>query len=187
MPVSRAATPEPPHQLGLVIDFVNTAELETGADELASAHDLGIWLAGNDLLDPGGAAIRESQLQQAIRLREALRALMLGHNGAAPDPGAAAELEQVARRGKLTVHFASDGSSHLAADAHGFARSLALLLIPVIESGADGSWDRVKACRAEDCYWAFYDQSRNRSGVWCEMAACGNRAKVRAYRSRKPD
>jgi predicted RNA-binding Zn ribbon-like protein len=49
---------------------------------------------------------------------------------------------------------------------------------------SDGTWARVKACRAEDCRWAFYDFSRNRSGTWCDMAVCGNRAKVRAYRAR---
>jgi predicted RNA-binding Zn ribbon-like protein len=32
----------------------------------------------------------------------------------------------------------------------------------------------------------FYDNSKNHSGTWCQMAECGNRAKVRAYRARKP-
>jgi predicted RNA-binding Zn ribbon-like protein len=51
---------------------------------------------------------------------------------------------------------------------------------------SDGSWQRVKACRADDCHWAFYDFSRNRSGTWCDMAVCGNREKVRSYRERAP-
>ena len=42
----------------------------------------------------------------------------------------------------------------------------------------------VKACPADDCRWAFYDRSRNRSGTWCDMSDCGNRAKARAYRKR---
>jgi predicted RNA-binding Zn ribbon-like protein len=176
---------EPPHRLALVIDFVNTLDLETGIDELATPHGLAAWLVDRNLLDPRGALIEETQREQAIRLREALRALMLGHNGVAPAREAAQELEQAAHRGKLAVRFASDGSSRLAAEAKGLAGSLAQLLIPVVDSAADGSWDRVKACRADDCLGAFYDHSRNRAGVWCEMAACGNRAKVRAYRSRK--
>ena len=32
--------------------------------------------------------------------------------------------------------------------------------------------------------WAFYDHSRNRSGTWCEMGKCGNRAKARRWRER---
>jgi predicted RNA-binding Zn ribbon-like protein len=50
---------------------------------------------------------------------------------------------------------------------------------------ADGTWSRLKACRADDCLWAFYDGSRNHSAAWCSMASCGNRAKARAYRSRQ--
>ena len=48
------------------------------------------------------------------------------------------------------------------------------------------AWSKsVKACQADDCHWAFYDSSRNRSGRWCDMAVCGNREKVRAYRSKR--
>jgi predicted RNA-binding Zn ribbon-like protein len=174
-----------PHQLDLVIDFVNTLELETGVDELASARELTSWLVDRQLLEPTSARLRGAQREQAVRLREALRTLMTTHNGAAAHKQAARELEQVAVHGGLTVHFADDGSSQLLARAKGFAGSLARLLIPVAEAGADGSWQRVKACRADGCAWAFYDHSRNRSGVWCDMALCGNRTKVRAYRAKK--
>ena len=44
---------------------------------------------------------------------------------------------------------------------------------------------RVKKCRAEDCNWLFVDSSRNRSRRWCDMADCGNRAKVRRYYRRQ--
>jgi predicted RNA-binding Zn ribbon-like protein len=47
-----------------------------------------------------------------------------------------------------------------------------------------GDWGRLKLCPADDCRWAFYDRSRNRSRVWCDMADCGNLAKVRGYRAR---
>jgi predicted RNA-binding Zn ribbon-like protein len=40
-------------------------------------------------------------------------------------------------------------------------------------------------CAAEDCRWAFYDRSRNRSRTWCSMEECGNRAKARSYRARQ--
>lgn len=46
--------------------------------------------------------------------------------------------------------------------------------------------DRVKYCAADDCGWIFVDGSRNRSRRWCDMSDCGNRAKVRRYRERKP-
>jgi predicted RNA-binding Zn ribbon-like protein len=43
----------------------------------------------------------------------------------------------------------------------------------------------MKTCRNPACRWAFYDTTRNRSAVWCDMAACGNRAKARSYYARR--
>jgi predicted RNA-binding Zn ribbon-like protein len=43
----------------------------------------------------------------------------------------------------------------------------------------------MKACAADDCQWAFYDSSKNRSRTWCSMDVCGHRAKTRAYRARR--
>jgi len=53
------------------------------------------------------------------------------------------------------------------------------------ESMVAGTWSRLKVCPADDCQWAFYDHSKNRSGTWCSMKVCGNRAKVRRYRERR--
>ncbi len=81
--------------------------------------------------------------------------------------------------------FGGDGAIDFAPRDTGFAGTLAKLLVPVVLGAADGTWERVKACQAEDCHRAFYDYSRNRSARWCDMAACGNRAKVRSYRARE--
>jgi predicted RNA-binding Zn ribbon-like protein len=43
----------------------------------------------------------------------------------------------------------------------------------------------VKICPADDCLWAFYDESRNGSRQWCSMDDCCNRAKARAHRARQ--
>src|ERR671917_17466 len=58
------------------------------------------------------------------------------------------------------------------------------MLAIVAHAQSEGTWDRLKSCPADNCRWAFYDRSRNRSAVWCNMAVCGNRAKVRSYRER---
>ena len=175
-----------PNGLDLVIDFVNTLDPDDGTDALATADGLAGWLSGRGLITDDQAELTDSDRQVALRLREALRALMLENNGEAADPGAAEELELTARRGQLGVHFDANGSVAMRPAAGGLAGALAALLVPVVDAGRDGSWQRVKACRADDCQWAFYDRSRNRSGVWCEMAVCGNREKVRAYRARAP-
>jgi predicted RNA-binding Zn ribbon-like protein len=176
---------KPPHELGLVIDFVNTLDPDEDSDDFATPEGLRGWLTERRLLDAHAAPLGEAERGQAVHLREALRALLLEHNGGGRDEGAAQELERVARHGELAVRFGAGGNAQLAPGARGFAGALAAVLVPVADAAPDGTWLRVKACRAGDCLWAFYDRSRNRSGVWCSMAVCGNRAKVRSYRSRE--
>jgi len=171
-----------PHQLDLVIDFVNTYELDTGEEALADPAGLSAWLAGRGLLGEGEQAGPED-LARALELREALRRTMLANNGGPDADADAALLERAARRGELSVRF-RDGASLLEPCVEGPDGALAALLAPVAEAMSDGTWARTKACRADDCHWAFYDFSRNRSGTWCDMAVCGNREKVRAYRAR---
>ena len=43
---------------------------------------------------------------------------------------------------------------------------------------------RVRACAAGDCGWWFLDDTKNRSRRWCDMKLCGNREKLRRFRSR---
>ena len=49
----------------------------------------------------------------------------------------------------------------------------------------DGTWQRLRPCANASCRSVFWDGSKNRSGRWCSMEACGNQAKVRAYRERE--
>src|SRR5437879_4808187 len=98
-----AKAQESPHGLDLVIDFVNTRDVEQGTDELATADGLTGWLAARDLLERPAAA-SEGDRRRAVRLREALRGLMLENNGG-PGSDGWQELERAARDGKLSVHF----------------------------------------------------------------------------------
>ena len=44
---------------------------------------------------------------------------------------------------------------------------------------------RLRRCANSECGWLFLDESRRGNRRWCEMAACGSRAKARAYYERK--
>ncbi len=181
MPVSRDSSL--PHDLDLVVEFVNTRDIDRGSDELATPDRLAAWLCERRLV-ASDTRIGTTELEQATELRGALRAALLEHNGASTGGGVQA-FEEVAERGGLSVCFGGDGTVRLAPRASGFAGALAHLLVPIAQATGDGSWERVKACAADDCQWAFYDRSRNRSARWCDMAVCGNRTKVRAYRSKR--
>jgi len=43
---------------------------------------------------------------------------------------------------------------------------------------------KLRACASSDCGWWFVDDTKNRSRRWCDMKLCGNREKLRRFRSR---
>jgi predicted RNA-binding Zn ribbon-like protein len=167
----------------LIRDFVNTRELLDGSEELAAPADVAAWLAGRGLLAPGVAA-SPTDLRRALELREALRCLLLANNGLdVPRGGAYGVLREAARRARVELAFGGSGSELVPA-ADGIDGGLGRILAAVHSAMADGSWQRLKACRASDCEWAFVDTARNHSRSWCSMASCGNREKARAFRER---
>jgi predicted RNA-binding Zn ribbon-like protein len=129
---------------------------------------------------PGDLATLEafvnSDDERETAFRDALRAVLVDKR----DPEAIAALNTAARQARLGVTFGADGAARLEGDG-----LVASLLAIIARAQADGTWSRMKACAAEDCRWAFYDRSRNRSRTWCSMAECGNRAKARTYRARQ--
>ena len=173
-----------PQPLYLVQRFVNSIDLESGEDELESPEALRGWFAERDLM---GATERvgPADLQRAVDVREGLRALLLRNNGLPLDEDSVARLDRAASEAGVRVRFHPDQDPELVPDAKGVDGALARLLAIVAESAADGSWARLKACPREDCEWAFFDRSKNRSGRWCKMEDCGNLAKARAFRERR--
>ncbi len=53
------------------------------------------------------------------------------------------------------------------------------------EGDPDLAWAAAGAGRMLRSPTVFFDRSKNKSGKWCSMNACGNRAKVRAFRARQ--
>jgi predicted RNA-binding Zn ribbon-like protein len=178
----------PPHNLQLVIDFVNTLDVETGRDRTDTPEHLAQWLTEQGLRAGDEPRVGPGELEQTIELRESLRTVLVSHNDREEAAqGATRRLEEVAERGRLSVRFGPEDDIDIAPRAGGYPGLLAQLLVPITHAAMDGTWGRVKACVADDCRWAFYDSSRNRSGRWCDMAVCGNREKVRTYRSKHSD
>jgi predicted RNA-binding Zn ribbon-like protein len=166
----------------LVIDFVNTAGFDPVHEDLTTPAVLVRWLSSHGL-DPGPRASR-ADLEEARALREALRDLLSAHNEVETDvPRATAVLDVAAQRAGLGIRFA-DGAARAEPSAAGVRGALGRILAEVSTAMADATWERMKACRADDCRWAFLDTAKNRSRAWCSMQSCGNRAKVQAYRER---
>jgi predicted RNA-binding Zn ribbon-like protein len=147
-----------------VQQFVNSVDLEHDLDWLPA------WLAERGLA---------GELERACALREALRMLVLGNNGAPLEQPALEVLNGAA--GRLALRLGDDGHLRVGAGSDALDGIVSIALGAML----DGSWPRLKACR--NCCWSFYDYSPNRSARWCSMQLCGNRKKTRAYRRRQRD
>ena len=187
----------------LCLDFANTLSKRLTShprELLVSYGDLVAWSrqAGVVTGPEAQGLIRKARrrpadagavLERAIALREAIYRIFSAV--AAERPAARADL--------ATVNAALAEASALLGivpKGDGFAwewttneKNLDRMLWPVTRSAADllTSTERaaVRECEAETCAWLFMDRSRNRSRRWCDMKACGNRAKARRYYERK--
>ena len=173
-----------PGRLELVRQFVNTADLAEGTDELDGLDALAAWLRERSLIGPR-ERLAPDDLQRALAVREALRDLLEHRSHGALDEAAVQALNAVPAGALLRVAFDRHGSPQLEPVAGGLDRALGELFAIIHTAAVDGSWDRLKVCADDGCRWAYYDQSRNRSRSWCNMASCGNRAKARSYRQRQ--
>jgi predicted RNA-binding Zn ribbon-like protein len=173
-----------PMPLLVVQSFVNTYEADTDVDLLADL-DTGLpWLREAGLL--ARSSVTSAELERARQVRESLRALLV-HNagGDAPSLARLKPLADLGAASPLQPIVGDDGRVDLEADVGANPIRLGSLLLIVRDAQRDRSWDRLKACRNDECVWAFYDRSHAGRGAWCDMASCGNKIKNRNLRARR--
>ncbi len=170
-----------PAELRLVQDFVNSADLEAGTDELARPGGLADWLERHSLL----AAVEEleaADVKRAIEFRERFRTMLAAGESATREMGAA--VDRAARRALLVARFEAGGVLRLQPAAAGFADAVGRLLAMIAVAQRDGLWPRFKICANGACRAAFYDYATNRTGLWCSPR-CGSFVRGRDYRRRQ--
>lgn len=159
-----------PGGLKLVESLVNTLDLESGADSLDTAQGRARF------------GLAEEDVPGARELRESLRVALLAHAGHPPHREVT-PLGELLAAGPLVVAVdAGDGSAGLTAVDGGSL--LSRVAVAIAEALVEGTWNRLKACEAADCHWAYYDRSPAGRGRWCSMQVCGARAKMRRYRAK---
>ncbi|MGH9249839.1 MAG: CGNR zinc finger domain-containing protein [Acidimicrobiales bacterium] len=174
-----------PGQLEVVRSFVNTRDLEAGTDAIATSTALAGWLVGAGLLLPD-EPVGPADVEAAGRLREALReALAANHDGRPLADEVVRALNDATRAAEISVAVTpSPGWAHRPA-ASGTPGAFGEILVVALQAMSADTWRRMKVCVNDTCRWAFYDHSRARSGKWCSMGVCGNRAKQQAWRRRR--
>jgi predicted RNA-binding Zn ribbon-like protein len=174
-----------PGRLELVRQFINTADLEPGDDELTDLAALQAWLAARSLIG-ARERLEHGDLERALEVRESLRTLLADRGaGGTVDERAIRALNAHPACVQMRVRFDAGGAPRLEPVGDGLEGALAELFAIIEHAAADGSWGRLKVCADHGCRWSFYDNSKNRSRNWCNMAVCGNRSKAREYRRRR--
>jgi predicted RNA-binding Zn ribbon-like protein len=191
------------HQVDLATGllFVNTVEYERGqpVDHLDSYVAALQWFSEHDLLhadmleaeldrneaDPGAG---ERTLARIRQVRSAMREL----TDAAVERRTPAQrdLDEINRslRTPYTYYLvpARDGVSldhrH---EGDPVAGALARLTESVASEVSRGHPEQLRICANDDCRWVFHDTSPTGRRKWCDMATCGNRAKVARHREKR--
>ncbi len=184
---------------GICLAYANSLSWRGRATPIETLHDFSdllTWAAGSAGL--GTEAVRELEqwarehpgpaaalFSDAIALREVIYRIFAALASGAPvaDQDLAALNEGLAEapgRGRL----ARDGDSYAWRIEPGEITA-PVLLAPVLWSAGDlmvsERLRRVRLCANEDCLWLFLDESKAGTRRWCNMAACGNRAKARRH------
>jgi predicted RNA-binding Zn ribbon-like protein len=184
-----------PCGLALVQDFINTASMDRPRkpDLLADPALANEWMAAAlakwasqwsapvlDELDIG--TLTERDLTVLRRARAGLLASLRSRDF--EDGG-----DAVATLGNLEVAleagFGPDGTVHFKPKGRGWKLLLGPVALEMRRAQDADLWARLKTCKNDRCRGAFYDRSRNNSGVWHDVRTCGNAANLRASRERR--
>ncbi|MFF8642809.1 CGNR zinc finger domain-containing protein [Streptomyces sp. NPDC015345] len=179
-----------PGGLGLVQDLLNTVsagsppwpDLLDGLPEARAWADEAVaeWATATGQPAPR-VTLDAKGLRELRSFREALDGLAAPEGkGDTEAPGPVAPYS-----GEAALRLGEDGVVRLEPHGTGWRHLVALTLSAVYEGQRADTARRLKTCRNPLCRVAFYDRSRNNSGVWHDVKTCGNAANLRAYRARR--
>jgi predicted RNA-binding Zn ribbon-like protein len=167
-----------PGGLALVQDLLNTRQIGLQAfDLLGTADGARYWLRQAMEQESGDAdwvrELSDRDLDQLRALRTDIERLVAG---SVPAPGPVTQTSLV-----LTA----DGGLHLDPAGDRMSRFASQVWTQVFLAQLTDTWRRLKLCHNAPCASAFYDRSKNNSGVWHDVKMCGNAVNLRASRARR--
>jgi predicted RNA-binding Zn ribbon-like protein len=171
----------------LALNFINTLRAVEPFEVFQTDEDVMDWLrrAGVSSLSKTPHWPAGTLVEKAHQLREiALKAVEARKAGKRPSLDAlnlfleysTSHLRLVRRKSKIEIEKVYGG------------RTVEEFLAPIAESIADllanGDFEFIRHCEGDTCVLWFYDRTKAHRRRWCSPAACGNRAKVAAFRAR---
>lgn len=138
------------------------------------------WAAENSQVKPD-LVLTEDDLPLLRELRTALHDLRSFRPETVPAPTG------VELRGTVDLVLTADGVTAAPSGKGKSAASKvqATILAECFQAQLSGTWTRLKVCKSPKCDVAFYDRSKNASGVWHDVHICGNAINLRASRARQ--
>lgn len=170
-----------PGSLEAVRRFCNTTNLESGADRLADPEDFARWLVEQHY---EAFAATDEELLRCRRFRESIRAAAISHRDGASDAAALTALGEFVDEVEYRIDFGAEPLDFsVAPERDPVEQFIGSLAVAIVAARATDEWERLKACG--HCRWVVFDHSKNRSGRWCSVSACGGRIKVQRHRARR--
>ena len=184
---ARHGVREAPAGLALVQELINTRPtMSYGADLLVMTDDAQPWLTESlatwsrvSGLPAPTLLLSSADLRSLRRLRTTFENVIL--SGSNPEPDGALPPADV----PVSLVPESDGWVRMVPTGRGTRWLASALWAEALLAQQAGLWPRLKLCHNADCRAAFFDTSRNNSGVWHDVSTCGNTANLRAFRERK--
>ena len=187
MASARHGVREAPAGLALLQELLNTrAPMTYGHDLLLDVDDaqrwlteaLAMWSRASGLPAPT-LLISSSDLRSLRRLRNTFENVLLA-GGTHPPAGALPPADV-----PVSLVPDADGWVRIVPTGRGTRWLASALWAEALLAQQAGLWPRLKLCNNADCRAAFFDTSRNNSGVWHDVSTCGNTANLRAFRERR--
>jgi predicted RNA-binding Zn ribbon-like protein len=182
-----------PLGLALVHDLLNTisAGRPRAADLLDDLADAQAWAdqalecwAQETAQAAAQVRLTESDLEELRGLRAELRRLLAAPDGDGPH-GDDADVAPAVHVAAAALRMDRSGRVVLEPRGQGWRYVAALVLLEMFQAQQADTWRRLKICRNARCTTAFFDRSRNNSGVWHSTKTCGNPENLRAHRARQ--
>lgn len=189
-----------PDGLALVHDFLNTASADRPRkpDLLSDSALATEWVRAAlptwaaqwspqvlDEVDLGTLTERDLTVLRRARagLLQSLRSRDFDEDGSRDSDDELASLANL--EVAVEAGFGPDGTVHFKPKGRGWKLVLGPVALEMRRAQDAGHWARLKTCKNDLCRGAFYDRSRNNSGVWHDVRTCGNAANLRASRERR--